>query len=191
MKRRSSLWMAAAIALLASGCGQGAAPAPEPPAQQAEAPAPAPKPAPSQSSNTTAQKPAAEPQLTKQTIAVYYTDGNISGLKKEEREIAFSDDIDKYKQAIALLQKPKEKGHDPLWQNFRYHSVAFKDGKLTIDADSRNQYNVGAAGEALAIDALRETLFQFPEVQQIVILEDGKPVDSLMGHIDVSEPLTR
>jgi hypothetical protein len=189
MKRRMSLWMAVAIALLASGCGQGAAPAPEPTAQQAEAPAPTPSPSPS--ANSSVQQPEAEPQLTKQTIAVYYTDANISELKKEEREIAFSDDIDKYKQAIALLEKPKETGHDPLWQNFRYHSVTFQDGKLTIDADSRNQYNVGAAGEALAIDALRETLFQFPEVKQIVILEDGKPIDSLMGHVDISEPLTR
>jgi hypothetical protein len=189
MKRRSSLWMAVAIALLASGCGQGAAPAPEQPASQAEAPAPAPAPLPS--SNPSKQQPAAEKQLTKQTIAVYYTDDNIADLKMEEQEIAFADDIDKYKKAIALLEKPKEPGHEPLWQNFRYHSVSFENGKLTIDADSRNQYNVGAAGEALAIDALRQTLFQFPEVQQIVILEDGKPVDSLMGHVDISEPLTR
>jgi len=28
-------------------------------------------------------------------------------------------------------------------------------------------------------------------VKQIVILEDGKPTESLMGHVDITEPLTR
>jgi hypothetical protein len=182
MKRGSILWTTAALVLLLTGCGEGAAPAPQPP-QTAVIP-------PTSATPASAQ-PAAEPQLTKQTIAVYYTDQNLMDLKKEEQEIAYKDDLDKYKQAIALLEKPKQAGHEPLWQNFRYHSLSFQDGQLTIDADSSNQYNVGASAEALAIDALTQTLFQFPEVKQIRILEDGKPTDSLMGHFDVSEPFTR
>ncbi len=186
MRRRSTFWMPAVLALLVAGCGEGAAPEPQPqPAPSAVIPPTPSTPSPSE------EQPAAEPQLTKKTIAVYYTDQAIADLKKEEQEIAYKDDLDKYKQAIALLEKPKQTGHDPLWENFRYHSIDFKEGRLTIDADSGNQYNVGAAGEALAIDALRQTLFQFPEVKQIVILEDGKPTDSLMGHVDISEPLTR
>jgi hypothetical protein len=43
----------------------------------------------------------------------------------------------------------------------------------------------------MAIDALKQTLFQFDEVKRIVILEDGKPAESLMGHVDITEPLTR
>ncbi|MFY0544525.1 GerMN domain-containing protein [Brevibacillus sp. H7] len=182
MKRRSTFWTAAVLTLLLAGCGEGAAPA----TQQ-----PQPAPAVIPPTPTSPAQPAAEPELTKQMIAVYYTDQNIADLKKEEQEIAYKDEIEKYKEAIALLEKPKQAGHDPLWQNFRYHSVTFQDGQLTIDADSSNQYNLGGGGEALAIEALRQTLFQFPEVQKIVILEDGQPIDSLMGHVDISEPLTR
>jgi len=186
MKRRTTLWTTAALVLLLAGCGEGAAPSPQPPAPAAIPPAnsgAAPAPAPVKSGE--------EQQVTKQTITVYYTDQNLMDLKKEQQEIVYKDDLDKYKQAIALLEKPKQTEHQPLWQNFRYHAVRFTDGQLTIDADSSNQYNLGAGGEALALDALTQTLFQFPEVKKIMILEDGKPTDSLMGHVDISEPFTK
>jgi spore germination protein GerM len=179
MKRRMTFWVTAAAAiLLVTGCGQGKAPQAQPPAEQTETPG-------------SAAQPETEQQKTKQTIALYYTDDNLMELKKEEQEIAYTDDLDKYKQAIALLEKPKDEAHAPLWKDFHYHSVTFDKGTLTIDADGKNVYNLGSSGEGMAIDALKDTLFQFDEVQKIVILVDGKPTESLMGHVSIDEPLTR
>lgn len=178
MKRRHTIWMAALAVLLVAGCGQKAAPAPQPPAQQTPGSNPAPE--------TT------EPKLTKQTISLYYSDNNLMELQKEEQEISFAENIEKYKKAIELLGKPKNPDeHVGLWTDFHYHSVTFDNGTVTIDADSKNQYNMGSSGEGMALDAIKQTLFQFPEVKQITFLEDGKKVESLMGHVDVSEPLTR
>lgn len=180
MKRRHMIGMAVLAALLVAGCGQKAAPAPQPTA-------------PAEQSSGASQTPATtEPKLTKQTVAVYYSDNNLMELQKEEQDISFAEDIEKYKKTLELLGKPKNADeHVALWSDFHYHSVAFDKGTLTIDADSKNQYNLGSSGEAMALDALKKTFFQFPEVERIVILEDGKKVESLMGHMEVLEPLTR
>jgi hypothetical protein len=188
MKRRSLIGLAAALVLLVAGCGQGEKPVPQPSGQQTGTTASQPQA--EQPVKPQAEQPA-QSKLTKKTIAVYYADNDLTALQKEEQEIAYADDLDKYKKAIALLEKPKQEGHNPLWKDFHYHSVTFDKGTLTIDADSKNVYNLGSSGEAMAIDALKQTLFQFDEVKRIVILEDGKPAESLMGHVDITEPLTR
>jgi hypothetical protein len=124
-------------------------------------------------------------------IAVYYSDENLLELVQEEREISYRDDVEKYKKAIALLQTPAESGHNPLWRDFAYHAISFADGQLTIDTKGSNEYNLGASGEELALKALKNTLYQFPEVRKIVMLEDGQPIDSLMGHVLLEEALAK
>lgn len=138
------------------------------------------------------QQPRAE-QLTVEQLQVYYSDANLEQLLAEQREITYDpqESAAKYVQALKLLGEPREPGHEPLWVNFAYHAVRFADGTLTIDAAGDNVYNLGATGEAQALEALKRTMFQFPEVERIVILVDGKPADTLMGHVDISEPLIR
>jgi hypothetical protein len=179
MKRFIALGLFALLFLMTAACGTKPAAQPSPQTPAAE------------QGNGAQPQPEAEPQKNKAKIAVYYSDSDVTELRQEEQEIAYTDDLEKYKQAIELLAKPTKKEHVPLWENFNYHSIKFENGQLTIDASSENQYNLGSGGELLAIDALKQTLFQFPEVEKIVILEDGKAVDSLMGHVDISEPLTR
>lgn len=134
--------------------------------------------------------PAAEPK--KQKVLVYYSNNDLTAMQKEEHEIAYATDEEKYKVVMGLLGKPAKPENQPLWPNFAYHSIKLgEDGQLAIDADSKNQYNLGSSGELMAIEALRMTMFQFPEVKTIQILQDGKPVESLMGHVDVSQPIPR
>jgi predicted small lipoprotein YifL len=179
MKRLIAFGLFALLALAIAACGTkpAAQPTPQPPAAE--------------QGNGAQPQPEPQPKQNKAKITVYYSDNNLTELRQEEQEITYADDLEKYKKAIELLAKPQKKEHAPLWENFRYHSVTFENGQLTIDASGENQYNLGSGGELLAIDALKQTLFQFPEVEKIVILEDGKAVDSLMGHVDISEPLTR
>lgn len=176
-RRRRMMWMAIFAILLIAGCGQQAAPAPE-----QDAPG---------TSGTIAEQPS-EASVTRQSISVFYADSDFLHLQEEKREISFTDDLDKYKKAIALLESPQQKEeHFPLWSDFHYHSITFENGRLTIDADSKNVYNLGSGGEGMALEALQKTLFQFPEVESIAILEDGQPVESLMGHVEISQPFTR
>lgn len=180
MKTSRVIWTAALAMLLLAGCGQKAAETP-PPTTPVEQPS---------GSNT--DPSTTEPTLKKQKITVYYSDNNVMELHKEEQEITFAEDIEKYKKTLALLERPtKPDVNIPLWNDFKYHSITFDKGTLTIDADSKNQFNMGSSGETMAFDALKNTFFQFSEVKEIDFLEDGKKVETLMGHVDLSEPLKR
>ncbi|KMZ43071.1 MULTISPECIES: GerMN domain-containing protein [Bacillales] len=180
MKKSRVIWMAALAMLLLAGCGQNATETPQPttPVEQP--------------SGSSTDPSTTEPTLKKQMVTVYYSDNNVMELQKEEQEITFAEDIEKYKKTLALLETPvKQDVHVPLWRDFKYHSITIDKGTLTIDADSKNKFNMGSSGETMALDALKNTFFQFSEVKEIVFLEDGKKVETLMGHVDLSEPLKR
>lgn len=49
----------------------------------------------------------------------------------------------------------------------------------------------GSATEILAVAAIVNTLTEFPDVERVQILVEGKKVSTLFGHIDVYDPLSR
>ena len=49
----------------------------------------------------------------------------------------------------------------------------------------------GSATEILAVGAIVNTLTEFPEVEKVQILVEGKRVSTLFGHLDVYDPLSR
>ncbi|MDU4961477.1 MAG: GerMN domain-containing protein [Sporomusaceae bacterium] len=53
------------------------------------------------------------------------------------------------------------------------------------------RFGGGSANEILLVAAIVNTLTEFPEIKSVQILVEGKKVDSLGGHLDVSEPLSR
>ena len=68
-----------------------------------------------------------------------------------------------------------------------------KDGIATVDFSKELQTNFsgGSTGEEMLIGSIVNTLTDFPEVQKVSILIDGSAVETLSGHMDLSEPLTR
>jgi len=134
-----------------------------------------------------------EPAKQKLALDIFFADPNLTKLESEKREIEYTAEAEKYELAMKQLGKPEQPGHEPLWEGFQYHSIRFDSatGRLTIDAKSDNQYNIGSTGESYALDALKKTMFQFPEVKEIAVLVDGKPAETLMGHEDISQPFKR
>ncbi|MGB9885405.1 MAG: GerMN domain-containing protein [Moorellales bacterium] len=51
--------------------------------------------------------------------------------------------------------------------------------------------SVGSGGEALVVAAIANTLIKFPGVERVQILVEGKKVESLAGHVDLSQPVGR
>ena len=83
---------------------------------------------------------------------------------------------------IALLQKgplPGERGLlNAFDESIRVHSAVMKDGIVTLDVDE----GMGSMGEYVIEDRLAQislTLFQFPEVQGIHLLLNGKNVTTI------------
>lgn len=49
----------------------------------------------------------------------------------------------------------------------------------------------GSTSELLLVGAIVNTLTQFPEIQKVQILVNSKKIDTLSGHLDISEPVGR
>lgn len=67
-------------------------------------------------------------------------------------------------------------------------SIKVENGLATIDLNQKaTQLNVGSQGEALAVASLVNTLTKLPEIFEVKILVEGEEVESLAGHVDLSE----
>ncbi|SMF87165.1 Sporulation and spore germination [Paenibacillus uliginis N3/975] len=131
-------------------------------------------------------------QEKKATIELYYTDPELLDLIKASREITYTDEENKYVKAFEGLQNSGDDQLVPLWRDsIKLTSVKFDQGALTLDIVKPDEANLGSGGESYAIEALRNTFFQFEEVKSIQLLVDGKKVESLMGHVDLENPMTR
>lgn len=168
-----------ALSILAVGCGS------KPPSSS-----------PVQGSNpaATAPEPVVNPNEENeesQEIEVFYADDQLLQLEQRTKTITFEDESDKYSQTYSALQNSDQPELIPLWNNIDLLSAHFDQGKLTLDVHIPDEARLGAGGETLALDALRETFFQFDEVTSIELLVDGNATESLMGHVELEHPLTR
>ncbi len=67
-----------------------------------------------------------------------------------------------------------------------------EQGTATVDFSSEiATYAEGSTGETLVIAAIVNTLSEFPDIDQVVILVEGEEGVSLGGHYVLSEPLER
>lgn len=124
-------------------------------------------------------------------IQVYYTDPQMTILQKTEQEIHFTNNIEKYQTTFKALQNDSNPDLISLWSKMKLKTVSFSGGNITLDIHMPDEARLGAGGEQFALDALKNTLFQFEEINSIELLVDGESVESLMGHADLEHPMVR
>ncbi|MET3207366.1 UNVERIFIED_CONTAM: spore germination protein GerM [Paenibacillus sp. PvR008] len=126
-----------------------------------------------------------------QVIKVFFADSQVERLEEDKVEVTFTDASDKYQQAFKSLQNNTKPDLVSLWNKIKLKSVSFNAGMVTLDVQIPDAARLGSGGEQLALDALKNTLFQFDEVNSIELLVDGKALESLMGHADLEHPILR
>ncbi|MDN4069134.1 GerMN domain-containing protein [Paenibacillus vini] len=131
-----------------------------------------------------------EPEKITKKIEVFFTDDDIMELHATERSISFTEDLLKYKEAFKALQTA-EPGMISLWEKVILNSVQFAGGELAIDISLPDEARLGSGGEALAIESIKQTFFQFEEVEKLELTVDGEKLDSLMGHVDLEHPIQK
>lgn len=150
---------------------------------------------PTAESNPATPQPTATPVAAQekqaQSIEVYYTDVQVMELVTAEATISFTNDEEKYVEAFKALQSSDNTEHVSLWGKIELKSLKFTDGQIEMDIHKPVEAQLGAGGEAYAVNALTKTYFQFDEVKSIEVLVDGEKVESLMGHVDLPHPMTR
>ena len=123
-------------------------------------------------------------------VNVYYPRNDGTGLVAVSRTVH-----DKYTAAMkSLLTGTKEKGQTNVFpKKAKLLGVTVKDGVATVDFSKELQLNFsgGSTGEEMLIGSIVNTLTDFPEIQKVRILIDGASVETLSGHMDLSDPLPR
>ncbi|MFK7695770.1 GerMN domain-containing protein [Paenibacillus sp. HJGM_3] len=179
--RRAAVPAILLLAVSAAGCGSK-------PTTPAGTPAPTSTPV-----ATQPVQPASTPKetLKEAKIKAYYSDTDLTKLVEKETSISYAADADKYKLALQKLQAAPDTTVLPLMKGITIQSAKLENSQVTVNMTISDQGRLGSPGEALLLDALKKTLFQFSEVQTIELLVDGKQTESLMGHMDVPHPMKR
>ncbi|MEI2279664.1 GerMN domain-containing protein [Paenibacillus polysaccharolyticus] len=186
MKKKTNIMLLlylTAVLLILAGCGNK--PATDP--GNAE---PAPNTTPSNGSSPSA--PDAEKKES-QEIKVGYVDSELTQVKTKKAQIEFSNNNEKYTQAFDVMQRSDDPEYISLWSDIGLESLEFHeaDGALTLNIHIPDEARLGSGGELLFLDTLKQTMFQFKEIESIQLLVDGKESESLMGHVELENPIVR
>ncbi|MBR5913728.1 MAG: GerMN domain-containing protein [Selenomonadaceae bacterium] len=145
--------------------------------------------------NPTPQVTKTENGVTTMQVTVYYPDQAGMSLIPVKREIKFKDANQKYIEAVkCLLDSPTEEELTKIFpKDAKIKSIKLDGNTAVIDLDSGITKNFvgGSTGEEFLINSVVDTLTEFDEVKQVRFLIDGKEVETLAGHMDLSEPIKR
>lgn len=75
----------------------------------------------------------------------------------------------------------------------KLRNISVKDGIAYVDFNEKLIKNNtgGSASEILLVASIVNTLTEFHNIQKVQILVEGKKIDTISGHVDVGEALSR
>ncbi|MDQ0203505.1 GerMN domain-containing protein [Pectinatus haikarae] len=142
------------------------------------------------------EKESSDKKNIKQVKAtVYFPDENGQKLIASDRTLNTEVD-DKYLAAVkVLLQGPKKgEGIAVIPKQAKLLAVSVdKNGIASVNFDNAlvKNFSGGSTGEIMLVGSVTDTLTNFPEVKAVRFLVDGKPLATLSGHLDLTEPVKR
>ncbi|MEW6189267.1 MAG: GerMN domain-containing protein [Actinomycetota bacterium] len=124
-------------------------------------------------------------------ITLYFGDEQAEYLLPEKREIPRTEAIARV--AIEeLIEGPKESGHFPtIPEGTRLLGIRIEDGIAHVDFSEElvERHPGGSAGETMTIYSIVNTLAEFPSIQRVKFLVEGKEIETLAEHMDLTEPI--
>ena len=148
----------------------------------------------SESSSSSAASSAAGQKAATMDISVYYPDVNATGLVAVTKTVK-AQEVDKYQAAVeALLAGTDDKKLTAVFpKKAKLRKVSVSGGVAKVDFDKNliSGFVGGSTGEEMLVGSLVNTLTEFPEIKKVQILVEGKEIDSLSGHLDLSKPVER
>lgn len=128
-------------------------------------------------------------------VTLYFISG--SALKAEEREIAFSESLqEQTKQVVRQLLAGSRRGLvSPFPEGVQLRQIfVTPQGLAFVDLSQEvvSKHPGGSRGEQLTIYSLANTLTtNFPAIKKVQILVEGREVETLAGHLDLTIPYGR
>lgn len=151
------------------------------------------------SKNTTQAPPPAPEQpkpVAAQEVNLYFSDDQAMYLVAEKRSLNTQGDQKQLASAIVneLIAGPKQaKLHATMPQGSSLLSLEIANGLATVNLnqDFQSKHSGGSTGEMMTIYSLVNSLTDLQGIQQVQLLVEGKKLETLKGHLDISQPLTR
>lgn len=146
------------------------------------------------------QKPDETPnaQMISEEITLYFSDDQAMYLIPEDREIKIDKESTPVMMAEAIV---KELIAGPTDTKFiatippeaKLLSIKITDDIASVDfsEELKSKHPGGSTGELMTLNSLANSLTELPEINQVQILINGEKVESLAGHADLTQPLTR
>lgn len=132
-------------------------------------------------------------EIKTKEVVLYFSDDQAEQLVGEKRNI---EDPTAKSIVLELIKGPgaANEGVETLPSDLKVLDVQVKDGIASVDfsGDSVQKISGGATGEGMALYSIINTLILNQDfgITKVQFLVDGKKVDSIKGHYDVSVPLS-
>jgi len=135
------------------------------------------------------EKPQAPAQMS---TRIYFPNENGSKLLPVAKNVRTEA---KYQDAIeALIKGVQGKGMTGMFpKGVKLRSITVKNGLATVDFSQEltKKFVGGSTGELMLVGSIVQTLTEFPEVKKVQLTVEGKVIESISGHLDISEPFVR
>ncbi|MDD3363612.1 MAG: GerMN domain-containing protein [Syntrophomonas sp.] len=150
--------------------------------------------------NTTSQSPATEQNtFAIEKITLYFSDDQAMYLLPESREIKIQKDT-KTETSIAeaivneLIAGPtdtKLRATIPKETKLRSFKIIDQIAYVDFSEEIRRNHPGGSSGESMTLNSIVNSLTELTGIKKVQIMINGEKVDTLVGHEDLSQPLSR
>lgn len=128
------------------------------------------------------------------TVILFFAAPDGSGLVREARDIDSCSSLVECAEEVVgeLINGPLGDLTPTLPETATFRGVSQDGDTLTVDFGSELPAGLpaGSNAEMAAVYSVVDSLaVNFPQIRQVRILVEGKPVDTLKGHLDLREPL--
>jgi spore germination protein GerM len=124
-------------------------------------------------------------------VKLYFSSVDANYLKVEERVLDENDDF--YLQLFKeLIDGPENKGLGrtiPQGSKLLDYQLEGKVLTLNFSLELRNNHWGGSTGETMTIYSIVNTYTSLEEIESVKILLGGEEVETLVGHLDLTQPL--
>ena len=126
------------------------------------------------------------------TATLYFADGQADRLVPEERLIVLAGKEPAVAVLEELIEGPEHPAHGrTVPPDVQVLGVEIRRGiaAANFSEELRSSHWGGSTGEILTVYAIVNTLAELPGIEQVQILIAGEKVETLVGHLELGEPL--
>ncbi len=126
-------------------------------------------------------------------VTLYFADSQAEKLLPEEREVLVENGKSLAEVVVSeLIKGPKKEGlTKTIPESAKLLSLNVVDGVANVNfsKEIQTKHWGGSAGETMTIYSVTNSLAKLDGIKKVQFLVEGKKVESLLGHMDISEPV--